>query len=467
MKRKVMAVMLAAMTAVSLAACGGSDSSGAADTPSADGGATEAAEETTDVAAEASSDEAIKASGSSDALQVLIWDTNQQPGLQQILDDFTAETGIKTDLQVKDWNSYWTALEAAATGGAMPDVFWMHSNNAQVYMNNGMLLDLDPYIEKSDKIDLANYMEGVTNLYTYNGTHYAIPKDYDTIALWYNKTMFDEAGISYPDETWTWDDLLDAAKKLTKDDGSQYGYALQAGSNQDCYYNMIYSHGGYVLSDDKKTSGYDDPKTIEAMQKIAELLQSCPDANTLSESGPDVLIESGTVAMCTQGSWMIPAFKENDYMKENCDVAVLPYDKETGVRVSICNGLGWAASASTTRPDDCWKLIEWLGSKEEQMKQTELGITMSAYNGTSDAWVNNTDAFNIQVYLDEANEEKTGDATNKLVYRPFTYKTTTWEGDATDIFSAAWADPSTMEDACKQAAQTMNDDIAQEAAASN
>lgn len=201
----------------------------------------------------------------SGTLTVAIWDVGQQPGLQEIMDAFTEETGIKTSLQVIEWDSYWTLLEAGASGGEMPDVFWMHSTYSQRYMSNDILLDLTDRIESSEKINLDNYYKDIAELYQYDGKTYAIPKDYDTIALWYNKKMFDEAKIAYPDETWTWNDFADAAKKLTAEDGSQYGTAIPAIFNQDGYYNLIYDMGGYIVSDDKKKSGWDDPKTMEAM----------------------------------------------------------------------------------------------------------------------------------------------------------------------------------------------------------
>lgn len=91
---------------------------------------------------------------------------------------------------------------------------------------------------------------------------------------------------------------------------------------------------------------------------------------------------------------------------------------------------------------------------------------MSAYLNTSADWAQNTDSFNLQAYLDEASEQ-TGDAKNRLVYRPFTYNTTVWESSVNEIFAKAWADPSTMEEACRQAAEKMNADIAAEAAASH
>ena len=336
--KKTVAVGLAAATAFSLCACGGSG----------DG----------------------SKSGSKDSLEVVIWDNNQQKGLQQICDLFTEETGIKVDVQVKEWDSYWTLLEAGASGGDMPDVFWMHSNNSQMYMKNNKLLKLDDYIEKSDKVDMSNYMSEITELYTYDGSYYAVPKDYDTIALWYNKKMFDDAGLEYPNENWTWDDLYEAAKKLTT--GDKYGFCMNTSNDQDTYYNMVYSMGGYIVNDDHTKSGYDDANTIKAMDYVGKLLKDCcPPATTMSETGTDVLFQSGTVAMITQGSWMTAGFLDNEYLVENCDVAILPYDKTTGKRTSICNGLGWAASADTKRPDDCWKLIEWLGSKEMQEKQAE------------------------------------------------------------------------------------------------
>ncbi len=436
MKKRIAALGMAGLMVVSLAACGSSST----DTATTDNGG----------------------SSSGEALQVVIWDTNQQKGIQELCDLFTEETGIEAKVEVKDWDSYWTLLESGASGGDMPDVFWMHSNNSQIYMNNDMLLDLTDYIAESDKIDMSKYMEEITELYTMNDKYYAIPKDYDTIALWYNKTMFDEAGLAYPDETWTYDTMLEAAAALTKEDGSQYGFALNPSNDQDTYYNFVYANDGYIVSEDHKSSGYDNENTIEAMNYVGELLQYCPDPTVMSETGTDVLMQSGQVAMITQGSWMLAGFTENEYMVENCDVAIIPYNANTGKRATIINGLGWSAAANTDRADDAWKLIEWFGTEEMQQKQAELGITMSAYEGTSDAWAESNDVYNMDAYLQIANEETTGDAENVLALRPYTYNSTKWSTMASTELVNAWADPSTMEDVCKDVASQMNDLIAQE-----
>ncbi|MDO5100963.1 MAG: sugar ABC transporter substrate-binding protein [Eubacteriales bacterium] len=387
-------------------------------------------------------------------LTVTIWDSGQQPGLQQIIDDFTAATGIKASLQVVDWNNYWTLLEAGATGGELPDVFWMHSNESVKYMSNDMLLDLTDRISASKKLEMDKFPATLMEMYTFNDKTYAVPKDIDTIAVWYNKAMFDEAGIAYPDGSWTWDEFYETAKKLTKEDGSQYGYAMNPSNNQDGWMNIIYAHGGKVLTDDKK-SGFDMPETIEAMQFVHKMQQEVmPPANVMAETGTDVLFQSGKVAMITQGSWMVAPFKANEYLAKNADVARLPKDAKTGKSVSMYNGLGWAAAANTDMPEEAFALIEWFGSKENQEKQAQLGVTMAAYDGVSDTWVKNTDLFNLQPYLDALK----GD----LEVRPHTNATVTWEQGITDELTKAWNKEVSIEDACKAVTEMMNTKISEE-----
>ena len=178
-----------------------------------------------------------------DLIKVNIWDNNQKEGLQKIADEWTAKSGVKVSIEVVDWDNYWTLLEAGASGGQMPDVFWMHSNTVQMYMENDLLLNLDPYLAADKSIDMSRYYEGVKNLYTRkDGKIYAIPKDHDTIALIYNKAIFDKYGVEYPNDNWTYEDMYKAAKKITESsNGSVYGFALDTSNNQDGWYNLVYS----------------------------------------------------------------------------------------------------------------------------------------------------------------------------------------------------------------------------------
>lgn len=459
-KRKLLALLLAVSTTVSLAACGGGGSTDtsadtAADTQNtANTAANEEIPADEEVAGEEDAgDEGAVSDGNT--LSVMIWDTYQEPGINELLSDFTAETGIKTELQVVKWDEYWTLLSAGAEGGSLPDVFWMHSNESERYMSNDMLLDLNDRIEASELIDPANYPEDIWGLYTYDDHKYAVPKDIDTIAIWYNKKLFDEAGVDYPTSDWTWDDLYETAKKLTKEDGSVYGYANSSSNNQAGYYNMIYAMGGEVISEDKKSSGYDKPETIEAMKFMDKFIQEglMPTQDVMSETTEEVLFMSGKVAMVPQGSWMLAAMMENEYTTENADVVELPKDAETGRSPSIYNGLGWTAAANTQYPEEAWKLIEFLGSETAQKKQAELGITMSAYEGTSDAWINSATQFNLQAYLNMQED---------MVIRPYSKNTVVWENLTKDCFTKAWTGEVTMEEACQNAAEEMNSILAEE-----
>lgn len=397
-------------------------------------------------------------------LNVAIWDNNQLPGLRQIADEWTAKTGVNVNLQVITWNEYWTLLEAGAMGNNMPDVFWMHINEAMRYMQYDMLLDLTDYIAADANTDLSNYYEGLVSLYSLNGKQYGLPKDHDTIALIYNKSIFDKYGVEYPNDNWTWDDYAAAAAKITeagKDDGI-YGTAMNTNDGQDGWYNLIYDFGGYLITDDQKTSGMDNENTIAAMNWLAEnLFPSMPSQSVMAETDPDLLFMSGRVGMMLQGSWMVNAFYQDDD-SANYAWAMIPYYDANGndtcepeERCSLYNGLSWSASPTTKDPQAAYDLIAWFCSQEGQLKQSELGVTMAAYKGASDAFVTAFNGMDLSPFL---NVEKEG----TLIQHPASQNTTRWEGQFTTDFVDAWNNPGSMADVCRSLAEKMNQFLAEE-----
>ena len=447
--KKLISLILALAMVLSLAACGGGSSANAG-TDAAAGSAAPAAEE--------------KKSYSTDTLVVDIWDNNQLAGLQKIADEWSEKSGVKVQMNVISWVEYWTLLEAGASGGEMPDVFWMHINEAEKYMDANVLLNLDDYIAADDKIDLANYYEGIVDIYNHNGSQYALPKDHDTIALLYNKAIFDKYGVEYPTDDWTWDDYAAAAAKITeagKADGV-YGTAMNTNDGQDGWYNFIYDWGGYLLSEDKKTSGMDDPNTIAGMTWLADnLFPSMPEQNLMADTDPDQMFMSGLIGMMLQGSWMVNSF----YTAENAADyawAEIPYNDangngtaDEGERCSLYNGLGWAASANTKDPQAAYDLISAFCSEEGQLKQSEYGVTMAGYKGASDAFPSAFDGMDISAFL-KVEENGT------LIQHPASRYTTRWEGAFTTGMIPAWQNPSSMEQVCKDMAAEMNAVLAEE-----
>ena len=123
-------------------------------------------------------------------------------------------------MDVSDWTAYWDKLQTGIAGGAAPDVFAMDGPLFPDYQSRDVLLDLKPLIDR-DGYDLSQLADqGVADFTTADGGQYGIPRDLNTIVLYYNKDMFDAAGIPYPDDTWDWAKLIEVAKQLTKPDAN-------------------------------------------------------------------------------------------------------------------------------------------------------------------------------------------------------------------------------------------------------
>ena len=445
--KKVMAFALAGVMALSIAACGGGSSAGTSsgsDSGSAGAGA---------------------ASG---ALTINIWDANQQAGIQEICNDWTAQGNPEVKVEVIDWDNYWTLLEAGASGGEMPDVFWCHSNTVQRYMENDLLLKLNDYINADDTTDTANYYEGIMDLYTRSdGNVYALPKDHDTIALLYNKAIFDQYGVDYPTDDWSWDDVYEAAKKITEASGGDvYGYALNTSNNQDGWYNFVYDYGAQVITDDHKGTTIGSAEGKAGMEMVRKILTVAAPQSVVAETGTDSLFQSGKAAMITQGSWMINTF----YTAENhADYAwaLMPYGDangngkcDEGERWSAYNGLGWAASANVADPDACYSLIAYLCSADAQKKQAELGVTMAGMPGISEEFANAFEGMDVSAFT-RIEEE------GSLYMRPYTRNTTVWEDalQQAGAFLDAWQNPddaAVMATACDNAQKIIEEAIANE-----
>lgn len=382
-----------------------------------------------------------------------IWDKNQLPGMRAMADAFEKKNpDIKVKVEVTPWDQYWTKLEAAATGGALPDVFWMHGNNFVKYASNGMLLDITDKVKSSTTVKLSNFPKGLVDGYTLDGKNYALPKDYDTIALWYNKAMFDAAKIPYPNATWTWSKLQEVAKKLTNTSKGVYGFAAPEDAQQG-YYNFIYQNGGTVISKDKTKSGFDSKATKEAIQFDVNFSlkdKSSPTQQKFADTGFGAMFETGKVAMCLFGSWMVSEFKANDYVKKNCDVAVIPQGK---VKATIYNGLGNAVAAKSPNVEQAWRFVEYMGTKEANLIQAQNGAAIPAFIGTATPWINFSKGFNLKVYPEML---------SYAVPMPFSKTRDKWAQLENDILKKVWFKQLTVDEGCNQLAKEMNAILATE-----
>ena len=334
------------------------------------------------------------------ALSMAIWDEKQRAMTESLAEAYTkAHPNVSIEVQLTPYKGgeYWTKLEAAATGGKAPDVFWLNVLHTDSYVDGGILADLSDAIAKSDIKD--NFPESLVNNYVRDGKNYAVPKDFDTNALWYNKEIFDEAGVSYPTNDMSYEDLVAKAEELKQAglDEGVYPFACPV-DFQTWYYQTVFANGGWILSEDKKSSGYEDPKTQGGIQCWIDMIDKelSPSSAALSETSADAMFEGGQLAMTFAGSYMVPEYTSNDNIKDKIDCVELP--SFNGVDTNCINGLGFAVYEGSKNKEAATDFAIWLSSKEAMDIQGNTGVVISARNESQELFAKSSDKYALAVY---------------------------------------------------------------------
>lgn len=379
-----------------------------------------------------------------------IWDKIQQPAMEAIAKEFTAENpNIKVKVEVIPWGDYWTKMSAAAPSGTLPDVFWMHGGQFVKYATGNFLEPITSKIQAGE-IDLNNYAANLGSIYTLNGENYGIPKDFDTIGLAYNKELFDQANIPYPDDTWDYVKLAEVAKQLSQPDKGIYGFGAKL-DTQTGYWNDMLANGGSILSDDLSKSGYDDPASIEALKARYQMILdgASPTHQQMTDTEATEMFKSGRLAMIFDGSWRISDIDSSEIIKGKWDWAKLPTGKVK--RGNIINGLGNVMSANGKNKEEAWLFLKFLGSQRAAEITAEMGAAIPAFNGTQDAWLTSRPHLNLKVFT-----EQVADA---IPYPSGTKSYPVWFAKEPEIMSQAWGGAISIEEAAKKVADMMNQAI--------
>ncbi|MFJ4223916.1 ABC transporter substrate-binding protein [Microbacterium sp. NPDC089695] len=380
-------------------------------------------------------------SGGDVTLSYAIWDENQKPAMEEIAAAFEKENpNVTIDIQVTPYKEYFTKLQTAATGGSAADVFWMNGPNFQLYAANGQLAPLD-----DAGVDAADYPEGLIDLYTYDGKLYGAPKDFDTVAVWYNKELFDAAGVAYPSAGWTWDDFTAAAAALTDPATGQYGVAASQ-YGQENFYDSIAQAGGEVISADGTKTGYDSPEALEGIELWTDLIAagSSPTAQQMTDTNPEDMFLSGKVAMFQNGSWAAIAYGGNADIADKVDVAPLPAGPEGNQ--SVIHGVGNVANAKSAHLAEAKAFAAFASGEQAAKIQAETGTVIPAFDGTQDAWVDALPQYDLQVYID---------ALDTAVPYPVSTNTSAWTSIESEVLSQVWSGAVTPKAGLKDLAEKM------------
>ena len=322
-----------------------------------------------------------------------IWDVAQRDSMQAICDAYTAKNpDVVIEVQVTSWTEYWTKLEAAAESNTMPDIFWMHTNQILYYSDFGMLADVTDLYDDVDPNFYNEHFSEISrnNASGSNGRLYGVPKDKDNIILVYNKEMFDAAGVAYPDDDWTWDDMTDASAKIYETTG-KYGFMAYAEDHLG-YWNFVYQAGGYILNEDKTKAGFTQPATMDAMKFYIGIQNEewCPTQTYFAETQPGIAFFSELGSMYLEGNWELMN-KATSYpnMDGKWDIAKLPICPNPASgdgRATISNGLCYSTAARGKNLEVVKDVLKYFGAEEAQRLAGSYGAAIPAYNGTEDSY---------------------------------------------------------------------------------
>lgn len=302
-------------------------------------------------------------------------------------------------------SAYYDKLQTMFAGGTPPEIFDMASDQFPSWVQRATMADLTPLIQRDQgkDLDMKDIWPKTIKHYEWQGKQYGVPRSTSTYAMYYNVEHFEKAGIPLPRADWTWDQFLDTTKRLTKQDGSQWGYWYHA------WQHWMWSAGGDVMAQNKEgkwQSKLADPKTVEAFQFVADLRfkhKVMPVSN--QDTGGLNNMQSfmaGKVSMYDEVVARIA-----DHRRENVsfkwDVAPLPKHKSGG-RASFERPSCRAIAEPTKFREEAWAFIKYVtGSKEaqEQEARTALWIVPSMKVSHSSAFIDpNQPPKNIKVFLD-------------------------------------------------------------------
>ncbi|MBV9171473.1 MAG: extracellular solute-binding protein, partial [Chloroflexi bacterium] len=281
------------------------------------------------------------------------------------------QTPIRMETMVAT-NEYWLKLAAMHASGTIGDNVVDISRFFPEMAYKGLYREITPFIQ-AENFDLGQYYPAAVENGQFDGKQYCLPEtyQYQAMLIYYNKNLFDTAGVQYPDTlNETFDGLVDRAVKLTKASETQFGYA----GASSAHHIIIRSFGGDVLDADRKKSRLAEPEAITATEWIHDLIykQKAHPAPDQVENGSETnMFAGGKVAMLQStlwtGTFLIPLVGG----KFNYGAAVLPKGP-TGIMGNHSQSDLVGVTASSKNPDVAWQIAKFMTAKDIGIEKVSL-----------------------------------------------------------------------------------------------
>lgn len=391
--KKLISLLVAGSMVLSMAGCAGTPAeSGKEDSPKA-AEETKAAGEVTDT------------KGEQVELELYTWwSTGEQDAGNAIIEEFEKENpNIKVNVNYIPYDDYSSKLNTMISANETPDVFFVQEYLVNEWGNKGVGMDLAPLYEKDNIKPEDLYIP--TAMFKTDDHLWGISPNMTTVTMYYNKELFKEAGVeppsSDPEQAWTWEEYVDAAKKLTKDANGNgpedegfdfnniqtFGTMMTSVTSWITLSGLLYSNNTGFFSEDGKSLGITSKEGIEVLQSVADLSLKDKVAPTMGMSkglqSPSAMLMNGQLAMFMDGAYIYPEFE-----KEKFDV---------GVTSQPCfakpSGMAWASafmmSKNSKHPEEAFKLYKALADYDYAVDATKKhGASVSNLPNTKSSYEN-------------------------------------------------------------------------------
>ena len=324
--------------------------------------------------------------------------------LDKMFADFMEENpGIVVEVQSAPWDEFWSRQEARLAAGTPSDLSIGDPGYFGRYAHKGYYLQLEPFVEQG--LDLSNWFEVTVNDCRYDpttgivgqGTLVGMPATYVGLILYYNKDLFDAAGIPYPDETWTRDTLTDNALALTLDSsGNSSGNAafdtdniVQWGVAHDLGYGMAvhtWNNGGELINADQTACLMTEPATVEVFDWFDKLLhESHANPTPAQLEGLPNPLQVGKVAMSMDGSWNVDRYV--DTLEFNWDIAPVPLGNKGLDRITYAGTNTLHIFKDSAHVDEAWQLLQFMVGPGGMVYFAKTGTPSHVETANSDAYL--------------------------------------------------------------------------------
>lgn len=340
MKRLAAVGLVTAMTGTMLLGCGGGSGS--------------------DSESDTTSDGKVK-------IRFASWETGDTLDSQQECVDQFNESQDKIEVVLEGWGSdFDTKMTASMGAGDAPDVMYMW--DYPTYSES--LEPLDEYIDAEGEDYKNNFFEALWPYNSMNDQIYGVPVSVVTSCLYYNKDLFDQAGVEYPTDDWTWEDVAEASKQIQSKIDGVNGFTLPIGTLPYTLEMYLWSNGTAFVDENGKLDGnINSDKAVEVFQTFQDMEKD--GVLYASEEAGQTEMLGGKTAMYVDGTWPIKQFGEEGL---NYGIAQIPKFEGTEHSISVINTSGIAISKDSKHKEEAWEFLKyWTGEEMNKHRiETEL-----------------------------------------------------------------------------------------------